>query len=141
MTKQIHTYNDLLEQEQQLELLMQAQKDLVIYDINQLKAELEPVRNTVNFVSRIITENKANLLIRGGVNKMIDVIFKKLVLARAGWLTRLMVPFFLKNYSSHFIAENKEKFMEKIFSWLGHKNGKENAEAHSYPDGAESEPF
>jgi hypothetical protein len=35
-----------------------------------------------------------------------------------------VIPFFLQNYSSHFIAEQKDKWFEKLKSWLGHKNGK-----------------
>jgi hypothetical protein len=37
-----------------------------------------------------------------------------------------VVPFFLRNYSSHFIAEQKDKWIEKLKSWLGYKNGKED---------------
>jgi hypothetical protein len=53
-------------------------------------------------------------------------LVKNFILSRAGWLTRLVVPFFLKNYSSHFLAEQKDKWIEKLKNWLGHKNGKEH---------------
>jgi len=38
------------------------------------------------------------------------------------------VPFFMKNYSSHFLAEQKEKWIEKLRDWLNHANGKQTAD-------------
>jgi hypothetical protein len=52
-------------------------------------------------------------------------VVKKLLLGRAGWLTRLIVPYFMKNYSSHFLAEQKEKWLDKLAAWMNrNKNGK-----------------
>src|SRR5258705_7385643 len=107
MNTVIRSYDDLLQQEKQMEELLQAQKELLIYDINQLKEELRPATTALTFLSRVITRDKNNLLVNGGVNKIIDLVVRKLLLARAGWLTKLTVPFFLKNYSSHFIADHK----------------------------------
>lgn len=133
MNKVIRSYDDLLRQEKQMEELLQAQKELLIYDLNQLKEELRPATTALTFFSRIITRDKNNLLVNGGVNKIIDLIVRKLLLARAGWLTKLTIPFFLKNYSSHFITDHKDQLVERFFSWISHKNGNGKAapEAHS----------
>jgi len=127
MNKGIHTYDDLIREKQQLEVLLQAQKELIVYDLGQIKKELEPAATALNFLGRITTRDKSNLLLSEGANKVIDLVFKKLILARAGWLTRLTVPFLIKNYSSHFITENKQAWMKKLFSWVSHKNGKAKA--------------
>jgi len=133
MNKVIRTYDDLLREEKQMEELLQAQKELLICDLNQLKEELRPATTALTFFSRIITRDKNNLLVNGGVSKIIDLVVRKLLLARAGWLTKLTVPFFLKNYSSHFIAEHKDQFVERLFSWISRKNGngKVAPEAHN----------
>jgi len=123
MNKAIRSYDDLLRQEKQMEELLQAQKELLMYDLDQLKEEFKPAATALTFFSRIITRDKNNLLVNGGVNKIIDLVFSKLLLARAGWLTKLTVPFFIKNYSSHFIAGHKDQFVERLFSWISHKNG------------------
>lgn len=137
----IRTYDDLLEQEQKMKLLLQAQKELVLEDIRDFKEELKPVKAAANFFSSIISRDKNNFFVNSGVNQVIDLIFKKIILARAGWLTRRIIPFFLKNYSSHFIARHKEQFIEKLFSWIGNKNGHEKATAENQKDGKEFEPF
>ena len=57
---------------------------------------------------------------------VIDLVLKRIVLSKAGWFARLVVPFFMKNFSSHVIADNKDKIFNKLFSWFGKKkaNGK-----------------
>ena len=123
MTRTINTYEDLIKRKQQLEVLLKAQKELVIYDFEQLKKGLEPAVSTINFLGKISTKVGNNLLISEGTDKIIDLVVKKLILARAGWMTKLVIPYFLKNYSSHFIADHKDQFIKKLFSWISHKNG------------------
>jgi len=40
--------------------------------------------------------------------------------------------FFLKNYSSHFLAEQKDKWIEKLRKWMGHTNGETHKEDKSH---------
>lgn len=54
----IRTYDDLLEQEQKMKLLLQAQKELVLEDIRDFKEELKPVKAAANFFSSIISRDK-----------------------------------------------------------------------------------
>ena len=130
MNKTIRSYDDLLREEKHMEELLQAQKELLLYDFNELKEELKPAQTALTFISRIIIRDKNNLLLTGGLNKTIDLIVRKLLLARSGWLTKLIVPFFLKNYSSHIIADHKDQIIEKLFFWLNGKDGKADPEVH-----------
>jgi hypothetical protein len=61
-----------------------------------------------------------------GSDLVINSLVKKFILARAGWFMRTVLPYFLKNYSSHFLAEQKEKWFDKLAAWISHKNGKEH---------------
>ena len=123
MNKTINTYEDLIKRKQQLEVLLHAQKELVMYDFGQLKQELEPAVSAFKFLGKFSTRVGNNLLISEGTEKIIDLVFKKLLLARSGWMTKLVIPYLLKNYSSHFIADHKDQFINKLFSWISHKNG------------------
>ena len=126
MSKRFTSYKELLEEKQQLEVLLQAQKQLIRYDVEEIKLKLQPVRNVLEFVKKITTRDRSNLLLDLGSDIAINSLVKNFILSRAGWLTKLIVPFFVKNYSSHFIAEQKDKWLEKLKDWLGHKNGKEH---------------
>jgi len=126
MSKRFTSYNDLLKEKQQLEVMLQVQKQVIRYDVEEIKLKLQPVKETLEFVRKITTKDRTNLLLDLGSDIAINTFIKNFILSKAGWLTRIVIPFFLKNYSSHFLAEQKDKWLEKLKSWLGHKNGKEH---------------
>jgi len=128
MIKPIRSYEDLLKEKQRLEILLTVQRTLIYSDVQLLKAELQPVKEVLNFVRKITTKDKTNLLLTIGSDIVINSVVKRLILSRAGWFVRNVVPYFLKNYSSHFLTEQKDKWIEKLRAWLGHKNGKEHEE-------------
>ena len=49
-------------------------------------------------------------------------------MAKAGWVTKLAVPFVVKNYSSHLLAEKGGNFLGKVFNFFG--KGKRRQHAH-----------
>jgi len=121
MNKRIQTYDDLLKEKQQLEILLQAQKELIRYDIKDVKAGIQ---QSVSSAGKIFTRDTTNLLLTSGANRLIDIVVKHGILGRAGWVLRFLVPFALKNYSSHYIADHKNQWFRKLFSWIGNRNGK-----------------
>jgi hypothetical protein len=131
MSKKFTSYKELLEEKQQLEVLLEAQRQVIRYDVEEIKLKLQPVKETLEFVKRITTKDRSNLLLDLGSDIAINALVKNFILSRAGWFMRSVVPFFLKNYSSHFIAEQKDKWFEKLKSWLGHKNGKKHHDAET----------
>ena len=134
MKKKITSYEDLEREEQLLEELLQAQKELVHADIVQLRLQLKPAAAALQMFSKITHADKTNPLINAGANSAIDFILKRFILARAGWLTKLLVPLAVKNYSSHYIADHKQDFVQKLFSlFSGSKNGKAKTATNS-PD-------
>ena len=124
MKRKIRSYEDLEKEEQLLEELLQTQKQLLQLDVQVLKQQLKPASMALKFFNKITTVDKSNLLLNEGANKVIDVVLNKFILARSGWITRFLVPIFLKNYSSHIIGDNKINIVEKIFSLFGRKNGR-----------------
>ena len=114
MTNNIRTYEDLIKRQQQLELLLQLQKEQVRNDI----------REFMDAGKSAVLGTSENFLLNKGVSKVIDLVVKKGVLGRAGWLYRLIVPFVLKRYSSKYITEHKNDIKEKFFSFFrGKSNG------------------
>ena len=129
MKRKIRSYEDLERDEQLLEELLHTQKQLVQLDIQVLKQQLKPATMALKFFNNITTVDKSNLLLNEGANKAIDFVLNKFILARSGWVTRFIVPYFLKNYSSHLIGDNKANIVGKIFSLFGRKNGKATTSA------------
>ena len=121
MTNRITTYEELILEKHKLRLLLHAQKEIVHQDIREIKEELAPVKSAINFIGKITTVEPGNPLINGTVNSVVDLVVRKLILARAGWFTKLVVPFFLKNYTSHLIDEKKDNIIRTVFSWFSKK--------------------
>ena len=128
MTKSIGSYKELLKEKERLELLLSNQKKLLRQDVDEIKQELEPVKNAVSMVSKFFTRDSSNLLLTTASDTVIDMLIKRVVLSKAGWLTRFLVPFLIKNFSSHVLADNKNKLLRKLFSWIGKKNA--NGQMH-----------
>ena len=126
MTKSIRTYDELQQERARLELLLAAQKDLVRQDFNEIKEELKPVRSVISTIGKFTTKDNRGWVLSTAADTLIDMVIKRIVLNKAGFFTRMVVPFFMKNFSSHIIADNKEKIMSKLSSLFGkkHANGK-----------------
>ena len=127
MKRKIRSYEDLEKEEQLLEELLRTQKQLIQLDVQVLRNQLKPASMALQFFNKITTVDKSNLLLNEGANKVIDLVLNKFILARSGWITKFLVPIFMKNYSSHLIADNKVNIVEKVFSLFGRKNGRTTA--------------
>jgi len=134
MNKAIRSYKDLLDKKQRLEVLVVEQQQVLRNDVQELKVQLEPLKRVVEFIKKITTKDKTNLLLTIVSDIAINSVVKRYILSRAGWFVRNIVPYFLKNYSSHFLSEQKDKWIEKLRSWLGHKNGKAQKTEKEEPD-------
>jgi len=125
MSNRINSYEDLLEEQERLKMLLGAQKELVRADIQEIKMEfVAPIKSAISYVGKFATKEKGNWVLTTAADTVIDIVLKRMVLSKAGWVTRLIVPFFMKNFSSHVIADNKDKILNKLFSLFGkHQNG------------------
>lgn len=122
---QIQSYDDLLEEKKRLEQLLSTQKAQISANWVEMKEEFKPVNNVISFFSKMTTRDKTNPLMNIGIDVAGDLVLRKILLARAGWATRLVVPFLLKNYSSNVLADKGKSLFQRIKHILKiNKNGK-----------------
>ena len=130
MIKGIKTYDELLTRKTELETLAHAQLELVKADIEDIKVEFKPVVAVFSLFNKAFTKDKTIGFVNLGINSIIDIVFRKNVLKRTGLISRNLIPFFMKNLTSHFVANHKDDIIGKIYSWLSHKkNGQQQKEA------------
>jgi hypothetical protein len=123
---QILSYDDLLEEKKRLENLLTVNKEQISTDWIEMKKEFEPVNNAFSFFGKLAKRDKSNPLLNIGLDVAGDLVLKRLILARFGWATRIVVPFLLKNYSSNVLADKGKSFLHKVKDWLkGHRNGQQ----------------
>ena len=134
MSKKIETYQDLLDEKAKMEGLMKAQKDLLRMDMMQLRGEFRPAIRAVRVVGKLFSREKDRSVIGVGTERLIDFVFQKFILNKAGWLARFVVPILVKNVSSHVVSEKRQGWVQKLKSWIGKKN--HNGQTPPHPDPA-----
>jgi hypothetical protein len=144
MTSTIRTYEDLLAERERLESLLQSQKQIIREDIDEIRQELVPVKSAINFIGKLTTQDHSNPLLNGTINTIIDLVVRKGLLARAGWFTKFIIPFVMKNFSSHIVDEKKDDILRKVFSLFkkkkkGDKTHESNGKMHPVEEEEESE--
>src|SRR6476469_4528702 len=107
MSKRIQTYEDLIEEKQRLETLLATKKLEISEDWVGVKQNLTPVTNIFSFLGKFTKRNKSNPLLSMGLDVAGDVFLKRMILRRADWITRLLLPMFIKNYSSNVLGDTK----------------------------------
>src|SRR4051812_15868767 len=105
MSSNIRTYDDLLQEEQRLQARIKSHESLIRQDLIAVGESLKPVGKVYNFIKKVATRDHTGPLANFGIDFGIDMLVRKLILARAGWFTKILVPYVLKNYSSHIISE------------------------------------
>jgi len=102
----IQTYDDLLVEKDLLERQLVIQKEIIQQDIVALKEELRPAAQLVKFIGKITARDRSNSLLNLGVDVAGDVLLKNFVLAKSGWITKLILPYFVKNLGTNVLGKN-----------------------------------
>ena len=111
MGKSLKTYKELLAEKEKLEQLIRTQKELISGDIEEIKWRIKPLSAIRSHVTQFTARNAASLFLALSSDIITKKIFKKIMIARTGWLGKVLVPYFLKNYTSGFLAEEKKKII------------------------------
>lgn len=126
MNKKIQTYDDLQEEKKRLENLLALHKNEINGNWDEVKLSLAPLNNTFSFIGKITKRDKSNPLLNIGIGFAGDLLIKRFLLAKAGFVARLVLPFVVKNYSSHVLNQNNKGILGKIkniFSKKSQHNG------------------
>src|SRR5690606_12414486 len=129
MTPKIKTYDDLLAEKARLEAVLAEKKQAVRNDVSAIKTQLAPVGNAMSWGSKFFTRDRHNWFVNAGLNTAIDFAFKRVLLSRAGWFTRIFIPFLIKNFTSHIVEEKKMGFIARILEKLLGKKGRKKEPA------------
>ena len=130
MSQTIKTYADLCEERDRIKSLLVVQRQKIKDDWEELKEEFLPVKNAFGVVGKMTHPDKSNPLLNAGLKVASDLFLKNFVLAKAGWVTKLAVPFVVKNYSSHLFAEKGGNILGKVINFFTRKRSHPKKYAH-----------
>lgn len=126
MKNNIQTIDDLRAERARLHNQMQLSKIGMRNEIAAIKEELNPARQAVGVLNDVLTSPKKGLLTLG-IGLGVDIVLRRTILARAGWLPKLVVPFLVRNVATNIVQKNGKSIVEKGLVWL--KNATEKPTA------------
>ncbi len=103
----IKTYDDLLQEEEKLLAQLKLGEAKLKTDIAGVRQRLEPLGRVMKMVNKFTTRDKTGGLSTFGLDFSIDLLVRRVLLAKAGWFTKILVPYLIKNYGSHIISEKQ----------------------------------
>lgn len=132
----IKTYEDLLQEEQRLMVLIKSHEGRVRNDLAGVKEGLQPIGHAVKWVQKFTTRDRTNAFATFGIDFSVDLLVRRFLLARAGWLTKIVIPYLIKNYGSHLITEKQRAaFMKKVSGLFSKLRPKPDAEEQAFQRG------
>lgn len=117
MKNNIQTIDDLRAERAKLHNQMQLSKIGMRSEMAAIKEELNPARQAVGVLNDVLTSPKKGLLTLG-IGLGVDIVLRRTILARAGWLPKLVVPFLVRNAATNILQKNGKSIVEKSLVWL-----------------------
>ena len=125
MSKKISTYNDLLEEKARLEELLAVQRQTINANYVGLKHELSPIATglfaVTGFFGKLGRKRSGNPLVNLGLDIGTELLLKRYLLIKAGWLARTVVPYIVRNYSTKFFNGKAGPLWTKLKNMFSRK--------------------
>jgi hypothetical protein len=104
MSKVITTHAELMAEKARLQILLEAQKELIELDLRGIKGNLKPAANLVSMLGNFKNKAASNPLLGIAVSLSTDILLRKLFFKRAGWVVKTVLPFVLKQVTTNLVA-------------------------------------
>jgi hypothetical protein len=108
MKKKIATYQELIAEKHELQRQLEFKKNQIREDFLALKQEVSPALKVASVLGKVTTRDpRNNVVLQTGANLAIDWATRKFF-PKANFLVKMVAPFLLKNYASHFLKKKSE---------------------------------
>ena len=96
-----------------MQQLVDEKKHQINADFDEIKEELNPIKQVTHAVQNILVNHNHDKIIKMGVNLAVDLILTRLVLKKAGWATKVIVPFVVKNIVLNYLDKHRDEILTK----------------------------
>lgn len=127
MSKKAGSYEAVLEEKHKLELLFDAQKELVKYELSEIAHELDPALNALHYLKKFTQVNSDNPAIQTGINVLIELLAEKINGPDAGFIRTVIIPELLKRYASSVLSGHAEELIQHVISLFSNEEKAEDA--------------
>ncbi len=113
----ISTYDGLLQEKQRLKLILSEREMALRTEFEDIKAKLRPLGTVMEFAEKITTKDANNPLISTGIDVGVNFLLRKVLLRNAGWIVKMLMPIFVRNYLSHEVQEHPA-WLQKVTRFI-----------------------
>ncbi len=106
---QIDNYEDLMEEKERLKARLKASKASIRQSFEDIKEEVNPFSNIRKTAQGALSTSTTNPLVKFGIKRASEFLIGKVLLKRAGWLPKLIVPFLVREVATRLIGSNADK--------------------------------
>jgi len=113
-----------------------AEHELILKeDVAGFKDSLKPLNAVSKVVSKFFVAGDDRNVTNKWVDAAVTFALRNVVLSRAGWVTKLVVPMIARNYANNKLQENKADIVDTLRGWLHKLQDKRNkVPANGYYD-------
>ena len=104
----IKTYADLEAEKLRLTALLRNHEEAIKADVANMREGLQPINNALKVINKMATRDNRVPVMNFGLEMGIDLFIRHVLLSRAGWFAKIVVPYVVKNYTSHFLGDEKK---------------------------------
>jgi hypothetical protein len=115
----INSIEELKAKQQELRSRKIVLESEIINDYEAFKLDLEPLKLLTKSAGKILV-SKDNGILGNSLSSIADFITNNVLLKNSGLLTRLIIPYLVKNTTGNLVENNKSK----ITGWLSNKISK-----------------
>ena len=110
----INNLEELLQEKDRLRDVLKKRKAGINHSFEALKEEINPFSSVQKSAGAMLQTNGANPIIKIGINKATEWLLGKVLLKKAGWLPRIVVPYIVKETTSRLVGHKPDKRIATI---------------------------
>ena len=111
--RKINNLEDLIKERERLTVRKEFLEGEIKNSFHEIKTSLEPLNALRKGASHLLS-SKNNDVLSNTVGGAIEFILRNFILKRSGLITRLLVPYLVKNATAGFVNENKTGIINTI---------------------------
>ena len=105
----INNYEDLLKEKDRLKANLQAGRNNIKTSFREIKEELNPFSTIKKTAQSALGTSTTNPIIQFGIKRASEFLIGKVLLKKAGWLPRLIVPFIVREVATRLVGVRADR--------------------------------
>ncbi|MGE9312566.1 hypothetical protein ACLOAU_13035 [Niabella sp. CJ426] len=106
---QIDNYEDLMAEKERLKARLKASKASIKQSLGDIKEEINPFSNIKKTAQEAFSTSTTNPLVKFGIKRASEFLIGKVLLKKAGWLPKLVIPFLVREVTTRLIGSKADK--------------------------------